>query len=97
MDYKDCNCGTAYIDCNELDLTETDEQTIIGLYKRCNRVIGLGKNLYAVNCKWGTLDVTPIPVFGIKFDNGDIIFTASTLQVSVNANDVVTITNMLAD
>lgn len=84
------------IDCKGLDLTKgSTEQTIAGIYEDVQTAMATGKPIVAYNCIWGTgKPVTPINVFAIQFD-GEVIVTASTLQVIVGSNDHVTINNMV--
>lgn len=92
------NGGYVGIDCKGLDLTKGSvEQTIIGIYSDVQTAMATGKPMVAYNCIWGTAKpVTPINVFAIQFDD-QVIITASTLQVLVGRNDVVTIVNMVGD
>ena len=88
------NGGYIMIDCKGLDLTigETP-QTITGLFSDVTTAVGTGKSIVAHNCKWGTLNVTPISCFAIKI-GGSWYCTASTLQIVVAEDDTVTINNM---
>ncbi len=91
-----CKGGYILVDCGGIDLTKGETpQTISGLFARVSEAISGGKPVIATNCKWGTLDVTPINVFAIKFDDDTIIVTSSTLQVYITSEDVVTIVNMV--
>lgn len=91
------NGGYVLIDCKGLDLLKgSTEQTIDGLYKRLTDTLNLNKLVIATNCKWGTLNSTPIPVMVLDFGDGTIIATFSTLQVVVTDEDTVTIRNMIS-
>ena len=87
--------GYVLVDCGGLDLTSESTQTIPGLYKQCQDALATKKQILAENCIWGTgKSISPIPVFGIQISSTEIIFTSSTLQVAVDDDNEVTITNM---
>ena len=88
--------GYTMIDCTGLDLTKgSTEQTITGLYAKANEAHDLNKPIYVYNCTWGTQGtVSPIQIMIVEFD-GYLIGTASTLQIIVTDEDVVTINNLI--
>ena len=88
--------GYALVDCKGLDLTGGDTpQTISGLYNSLKAVLNSGKPIICYGCVWGTgVPMSPINTFGIQYDSTTVIMTASTLQVYVTNEDVVTIVNM---
>lgn len=85
------------IDCTGVDLTKgSTEQNISGIYSRTRECMETGKPIFANNCVWGTDGiVTPIAVMAIQFP-GYIIVTASTLQIVITENDVITIRNLIS-
>lgn len=88
------NGGYYMIDFSGLDLTGgSTPQTIAGIYNKCINAIGLDMAVYAINASWGDSPVTPIQVFIVPFD-GYVIVTASTLQVIITNEDVITINNL---
>ena len=89
--------GYAIVDCKGLDLTKgSTPQTINGLFARIKEVMPSGKPLLGYNCIWGSgVPVTPIYFFAIQYDTNTIICTASTLQIYITNEDVVTIVNMV--
>ncbi len=90
------NGGYSMIDCMGLDLTKgSTEQNLPGIYANTQKCMESGKPIFAYNCVWGTDGgVTPVAVMAIQFP-GYIIVTASTLQIVVQNNDVVTIVNLV--
>lgn len=89
--------GYAMVDCTGLDLTKGETpQTIAGLYNRAKTAFESNKPVFAFNCVWGNRGmVSPIQVFGIDWGVAvGLIFTASTLQIRINPDDGVIITNM---
>lgn len=87
--------GYVLIDCKGLDLKVSSGQTITGLYNSAVSALKRGKAVFAENLKWGTDNVSPVPVF-VNFDGTEdyIVCTASTLQIVVTKADAVTIINM---
>lgn len=89
--------GYIMVDCTGLDLTKGETpQTIAGLYDKVQNAIKSGKPIYAANCNWDNAPVTPIQTFAINIAEDTVVCTASTLQVWVTEEDVVTIANMVA-
>lgn len=91
------NGGYVMIDCTGVDLTKgSTEQNVSGIYSRTRECMASGKPIVANNCVWGTNGiVTPIAVMAIQFP-GYIIVTASTLQIVITENDVITIVNLVS-
>lgn len=91
------NGGYVMIDCTGLDLTKgSTEQSIPGIYSNTRKCMKTGKPIFVNNCIWGTDGiVTPISVLAIQFP-GYIIVTASTLQIVITENDVITIRNLVS-
>lgn len=86
--------GYIGIDCTGLNLLAEDSQTISGLYDRVKEAVTTNKPMYAFNCVWGDVSkISPIEVFSVDFGTYYVL-TASTLQVIVTNEDVVTINNM---
>lgn len=93
MDYR--KGGYALIDCKGLNLLAESKQTISGLYAAVKTAYENDKMTIAVNCEYGEgVRMTPIPVFMI-LEAGVFILTASILQVRVDNEDGVTITNLI--
>lgn len=89
------NGGYILVDCTNLDLIKGDTpQTISGIYDRVIEAMSVNKPMYAVNCNWDGKFISPIQVFAVPFD-GYIIVTASTLQITITTQDVITIVSMV--
>ena len=90
------NGGYIMVDCTGLDLIKgSTPQTIAGLYNLVKSAMGCNKPIFAVNCVWDDKGlVTPIQCFCIDFGDYGIIATASTLQIHIAPNNVVTIVNL---
>lgn len=87
------NFGVVNVDCTGLELTKTEAQEIEGIYSKCKEALETGKAVVAYNCAWDSKTVSPIMTFGIDFGTY-FIFTASTLQILVNADDTISIINL---
>lgn len=89
------NGGYIMLDCTGLDLTKGDTpQTLVGMFNRVKQAMETNKPMYCVNANWDNAYCSPIQIFAIEFD-GYIIVTASTLQVTVTDEDVITISSMV--
>lgn len=87
--------GYINIDCKGLNLLAQESQTIDGLYSACLEALATNKPINAVNCEYGEgVPMTPVAVMAIN-EAGTIIFTASILQVRIEADDSVTIVSLL--
>lgn len=91
------NGGYIMIDCTGLDLTKgSTPQTINGIFDRVKEAEKTGKPIFACNCKWSTNGImSPINIFTMDSSATLVICTASTLQINVNSDDSITITNMV--
>lgn len=87
--------GYSMVDCSGLDLTKgSTEQTITGLFKKVGKAIKGKRLILAENCNWGGKYMTPISCFALNYSDNLIIATASTLQIHITNEDVVTIVNL---
>lgn len=88
--------GYILLDCNGLDLT-TEAQSNPGIYQKVEAAYKSGKPVYAVNCLWDGVSMSPISVM-LTYDETleRYMGTASTLQVVVSPDNFVEIINMLA-
>lgn len=94
---KNGNGGYCLVDCTGLDLTDSNAQTIIGLFKRMKEAIATGKPLIATGCVWGAnsdAPLTPINFFAQEWTSSLIVGTASILNISVTDEDVVTVVDL---
>ena len=91
------NGGYVMVDCGGLNFLAESPQTITGLYEACKEAYRTGKQVLAVNTKWGTTPCSPISVLMIPFDDGVIRCSACTLRIDVAENDSVTIVNYITE
>lgn len=91
------NGGYYVVDLKGLDLTDTDPQTISGLFADMKKAIASGKPLIAINAVWGVnsnAPLTPIHFFAQQWSSTLVVGTASVLNISCTNEDVVTIVNL---
>lgn len=88
--------GYIMVDCGGLDLNDSTEQEITGLYDRAKEALATGKPCYAVNCYMSAMPCSPVSV--VAWDQGDdgIIATGHVLRITIAADDGVTVTNLVA-
>lgn len=88
------NSDYIMVDCKGMNLLAESSQTISGLHAKCAEAMESGKPILACNCVYGIgVKLSPIPVFMIK-EYDYYVATASILQLKVEADDGVTITNL---
>lgn len=88
--------GYILFDCGGLDLNDSTEQTITGIYKRAKEALVPDKLVLATNCVMSNMPCTPCAV--IAWDQGDdgIIATGHTLRIVIAKDDGVTVTNLIS-
>lgn len=88
--------GYIMVDCGGLDLNDSTEQEITGLYDRAKAALATGKPCYATNCVMSDMPCSPVSV--VAWDQGDdgIIATGHVLRIAIAADDGVTVTNLVA-
>lgn len=89
------NPGYIMVDCGGLDLNDSTEQEIVGLYGRAKDALATGKPCYAINCFMSDMPCSPVSV--VAWDQGDdgIIATGHVLRIVIAADDGVTVTNLV--
>lgn len=90
------NSGYVLFDCEGLDLNDSTEQTIDGIYDRAKIALASGKAVFATNCVMSDMACTPCAV--IAWDQGDdgIIATGHVLRIVIAKDDGVTVTNLIS-
>ena len=90
------NSGYIMVDCGGLDLNDSAEQEIIGLYSRAKEALATGKPCYATNCFMSEMPCSPVSVVAWDQGNDGIIATGHVLRITIAADDGVTVTNLVA-
>lgn len=88
--------GYIMVDCGGLDLNDSTEQEITGLYARAKAAIATGKPCYATNCVMSSMPCTPVSVVAWDQGNDGIIVTGHVLRIAIASDDGVTVTNLVA-
>lgn len=89
------NGGYVMLDYTGLDLIKGQTpQTIDNIFNHTKSAMQTNKPMFCVNANWDGKYCSPIQIFAIEFD-GYIIVTASTLQVTITNEDVITISSMV--
>ena len=90
------NSGYIFVDCGGLELNDSTEQTITGIYNRAKAALASKKPVYAVNCTMNNTPATPISVCAWQENSTTIIATGHVFRVTIESDDGVTITNLVA-
>ena len=84
------------VDCKGIELTSQTKQTVSGLHKAVKSAYETGNPVIAKGLLWEGDPFSPVCVGVTYRSSGAYICTFSTLQIEVDTDDGVTITNMLA-
>ena len=90
------NSGYILFDCGGLDLNDSTEQTIDGIYDRAKSALTAGKAVFATNCVMSNMPCTPVSVVAWDQGNDGIIATGHVLRITIAKDDGVTVTNLVA-
>lgn len=89
------NSGYIMVDCGGLDLNDSTEQTIDGIYDRSVEALATGKPVLATNCFMSSAPCSPVSV--AAWDEGtQIIATGHVFRVVIAPDDGVTVINLVA-
>lgn len=89
------NSGYIMVDCGGLDLNDSTEQTIDGIYERSVEALASGKLVLATNCVMSSAPCSPVAV--VAWDEGtQIVATGHVLRLIIAPDDGVTVINLVA-
>ena len=88
--------GYILMDCGGLQLNSGSTQSISGFYNRAKKALESGKPVYACNCKMNTVPATPVSVVAWQENSTTIIATGHVLRITIENDDDVTVTNLVA-
>lgn len=88
--------GYILVDCGGLELNDSSTQSITGLYARAKEAMATGKAALACNCVMNDIPCTPISVVAWQEDETTIIATGHVLRITIESDDDVTVTNLVA-
>ena len=90
------NGGYILVDCKWLELTETDPQSISGIWDEAKKAIAANKPIVAGNCLYGTSPVTPVTCFGWYISATEIVIVGATLHIHVKSDNTATVLDVAA-
>ena len=90
------NSGYVLFDCGGLDLNDSTEQTIDGIYDRAKIALASGKAVFATNCVMSDMSCTPCAVIAWDQGNDGIIATGHVLRITIAKDDGVTVRNLVS-
>lgn len=90
------NSGYLMFDCGGLDLNDSTEQTITGIYNRAKTALSSGKAVFATNCVMSDMPCSPCAVIAWDQGNDGIIATGHVLRIVIAKDDGVTVTNLVS-
>jgi len=86
------NGGYILVDCSGLDLTDSNEQTISGLWNKAVAAIATQKPIVASGSVYGTgKPVSPVTCFGWYISATEIVIVGATLHIHIKNTDKVTV------
>ena len=89
------NSGYIMVDCGGLDLNDSTEQTIDGIYERFVEAHATGKLVLATNCVMSSAPCSPVAI--VACDEGtQIVATGHVLRLVIAPDDGVTVINLVA-
>lgn len=88
--------GYVLVDCDGLELNDSTTQSIPGIYKRAKEALYSGKLCLACNCLMNDGVCSPVAVAAWQEDENTIIATGHVLRITIESDDDVTVTNLVA-
>lgn len=87
--------GYIMFDCGGLDLNNSTEQTIAGIYNKSKAALAIGKPVLATNCVMSGMPCSPVSV--VAWDEGTaIVATGHVLRITIAPDDGVTVVNLVS-
>lgn len=92
------NGGYIMVDCTGLDLTDTNAQSIDGIWDKAVEAIEADKPIIAHNCEYGTgVMVSPVTCFGWYINDGEIVIVGATLHIHIKDDDTATVLDVTSN
>ena len=88
--------GYVLVDCDGLELNDSTTQSIPGIYKRAKEALYSGKPCFACNCLMNNGVCSPVSVAAWQEDADVIIATGHVFRVTIEFDDDVTVTKLVA-
>lgn len=91
------NGGYFMVNCKGLDLTETDPQSISGIWNDAVTALATGKPIIAHNCVYGTgVNVSPVTCFGWYISTTEIVIVGATLHIHIKNDNTATVLDVVS-
>lgn len=85
------NGGYTMVNCKGLELTETDPQSIEGIWEDAKEAIKANKPIVAYNSKYADSPVSPVTCFGWALSATEIVIVGATLHIHVKSDNTATV------
>lgn len=93
---KDNRGGYILVDCGGLELTETDPQSIPGIWEKAKAALAAKKPIVAGNCFYSEEAVSPVTCFGWYLSTTEIVIVGATLHIHVKSDNTATVLDVAA-
>lgn len=91
------NGGYYMVNCKGLDLTDTDPQSIAGIWNDAVTAIATGKPIVAHGCIYGTgVPVSPVTCFGWYISATEIVIVGATLHIHIKTDNTATVLDVVS-
>lgn len=91
------NGGYYMVNCKGLDLTDTDPQSIAGIWNDAVTAIATGKPIVAHGCIYGTgVPVSPVTCFGWYISATEIVIVGATLHIHIKSDNTATVLDVVS-
>lgn len=91
------NGGYYMVNIKGLDLTETDPQSISGIWNDAVKAIATGKPIVAHGCVYGTgVPVSPVTCFGWYISATEIVIVGATLHIHIKSDNTATVLDVVS-
>lgn len=91
------NGGYYMVNIKGLDLTDTDPQSISGIWNDAVKAIATGKPIVAHGCVYGTgVPVSPVTCFGWYISATEIVIVGATLHIHIKSDNTATVLDVVS-
>lgn len=85
------NGGYIMVNCKGLELTETDPQSVDGIWEAAKEAIKANKPIVAYNSFYANSPVSPVTCFGWALSATEIVIVGATLHIHVKSDNTATV------
>lgn len=91
------NGGYYMVNISGLDLTDTDPQSISGIWNDAVKAIATGKPIVAHGCVYGSgVPVSPVTCFGWYISATEIVIVGATLHIHIKSDNTATVLDVVS-